>query len=81
MSGHPTIATLTSACIDAIVRSQSLFQGLRQRCPEGLHSATRIMGWLRMTSAPDRPEAALQFALRESTRKTVTPGKDFCSAN
>jgi hypothetical protein len=30
-----------------------------------------------MNSAPDRPEAALHFALRKSTRKTVTPGKDF----
>jgi len=30
-----------------------------------------------MNSAPDRPEATLQFTLRKSTRKTVTPGKDF----
>ena len=32
-----------------------------------------------MNSAPARPEAALQFTLRKSTRKTVTPGKDFRS--
>ena len=53
-------------------------QGLRQHCPEGLHSATRIIGWSRVTSAPDLPEAALQFTLRKSVRKTVTPGKDSC---
>jgi hypothetical protein len=30
-----------------------------------------------MNAAPDRPEAALQFTLRKSIRKTVTTGKDF----
>jgi len=35
------------------------------------------MGWLRMTSAPDRPEAALQFTLRKSAWKSVTAEKIF----
>jgi len=30
-----------------------------------------------MNSAPNRSEAALQFTLRKSLRKTVTAGKDF----
>ena len=70
------LARCKSARLDAVISTQQLLQGLCRHDLEGLRSATRIIRWLHVISAPDRPAAALHIALRKSVRKTVTRGKD-----
>jgi hypothetical protein len=48
---------------------------LRQRGPEEFSNAKQINDLLFATAMPIQHEAVVQFALRKTIRKTVTPGK------